>query len=283
MVRRAAEIRRDEPIPFEDERALGSADVDPPRVARIGRRRGLDNPERAALEFEHRRRSILDLDWMEARGRARAHLRHRPEQPLKHVHGVDRLVHQRAAAVERKRTAPARGAVILGRPIPAHVPCREDRLSQTAGGDHRLHRRDVRLQSILEEHTDLDSAAIRGRDDAVDLHSRHVERLLGEHMKAAADRRDGLVGVEPGRASDRHDIERTVLEKSFDAVVHDAAVRLREALGFFTVRAVDGRDLHAGDAERGTRMRVADVAAAEDADLHPRRRILMLRNQTWSP
>ena len=102
-------------------------------------------------------------------------------------------------------------------------------------------------------------------------------------MEAAAYRRDGLAGVEPGRASDRHDVERAMLEKSFDIVVDDSAVRLREALGFLPVRAADGRDLNAGDAERGTRMRVADVAAAQDADLHPRRRILMLRNQTWSP
>ena len=102
-------------------------------------------------------------------------------------------------------------------------------------------------------------------------------------MEAAADRRDGLLGVESGRASDRHDVERAMLEKSIDAVVHDAAVRLREALGLLPVRTVNRRDLDAGDRACGTRVRVADVAAAEDADLHPRRRILMLRNQTWSP
>ena len=44
----------------------------------------------------------------------------RSEQPQQQIDGVDGLVHQRAAAVERRFAAPARAGVVFGRAIPLH-------------------------------------------------------------------------------------------------------------------------------------------------------------------
>jgi hypothetical protein len=74
-----------------------------------------------------------------------------------------------------------------------------------------------------------------------------------------------------------------VREKAPEIIVGVAAVLFRELLRLLPVRAAHRRDLDTGNAERGTRVRIADVPGAEDADLHARRRILMLRNQTWLP
>ena len=58
------------------------------------------------------------------RGGLRAHARHRPHEPLDHVHVVARLVHERAA-VEFPRAAPRRRVIVLLRPVPAHGGVRE--------------------------------------------------------------------------------------------------------------------------------------------------------------
>ena len=110
------------------------------------------------------RRRVLRLDRVKQRARAPGHARDGPEEPLEHVDRVNRLVHQRAAAVERPGPAPAsrwRNTRVAG--TSARAAGDEDRLPELPRDDHLFHRRDIRLQSILEEHADLDAGRDRPR------------------------------------------------------------------------------------------------------------------------
>ena len=253
------------------------------RVAGIRRRCRFEDAERAARELDDRRGRVFDLDRMQPRRRPRGHLRHGAEQPVQQVDRVDALIHQRAAAVERPRAPPARRRVVFRRTEPPDAPRREDRRAHTPRRNHRLHRRDVGLEAILEEHADLDPLAVRFGDDGIHLRGRDVQRLFRDDVQAALDRRDRLFGVKTRRAADRHDVERMVIEEATDVGVGRAAVRRREALGFLAVRPAHRRDLDTRDRLRGARVRVADVAGAEQSDPNHSLRILMLRYHTWSP
>ncbi len=97
---------------------------------------------------------------------------------------------------------------------------------------------------------------------------RHVERLFAKDVEPAADGRDRLLGVDARRRADRDDIEGTVIEEAVEIIVDRAAVRFRQTLRLLAVRAAHRRNLDTRNAERRARVRIADVAAAEDADLH---------------
>jgi len=83
-----------------------------------------------------------------------------------------------------------------------------------------------------------------------------------------------------GRRADRDDIERAMIEEAIQIVISRAPVFGGQALRFLAVRAAHRGDFDARNTERPARVRVTDIAGAEDADLHARRRILMLRNHT---
>ena len=102
-------------------------------------------------------------------------------------------------------------------------------------------------------------------------------------MQAALYGGDRLIGVKAGRAAYGDRCPEIMVEETIEIVVDDAAVSLGEPVGFLPVGAVNSRDLDTRNGACRTGMRVADVAAAEQADLHSTRRILMLRNHTWSP
>ena len=71
-----------------------------------------------------------------------------------------------------------------------------------------------------------------------------------------------------------------MIEETVQIIVGRAAVLAGEALRFVEAGPADGRDLDARNAERRPRVGIADIARAEDANLHERRRILILRNHT---
>jgi hypothetical protein len=109
--------------------------------------------------------------------------------------------------------APARRAVVFGRPIPFDPPGREDRPSQRARLDQALHPNDVGLQSILKEHPQLHPGAIGGLEERVSARRRDVQRLFDDDVKPPTSRGDPMLGVQPGRAADRDEIHRAVIQK----------------------------------------------------------------------
>ena len=64
------------------------------------------------------------------------------------------------------------------------MPRGEHRLAEAAGVDERLGRVDVRLQSILKAHAELDAGAVHLFEQRIDASGRDVDRFLDEHVQA---------------------------------------------------------------------------------------------------
>ena len=158
-----------------------------------------------------------------------------------------RLVDEGAAAVERERAAPSRAAVVFRRAVPLHPARGEDRPPGHAGVEHRLQLDDVGLETVLEEHAQLDARAIGGCDERVGPGRVDVERLFDEHVQPALGCRDPLLGVQRGRAADRDEIHRPVIEEALEAVERHAAIELGETPRLLDVAAVDRGDLDPGN------------------------------------
>ena len=81
---------------------------------RIGTRGGLDHAQRAVPETQRSDGRILDFDpRVGQRGRVRSDRFDVAHQPVKQIDVVNRLIHERTAAVELPRSAPAAGVVVL--------------------------------------------------------------------------------------------------------------------------------------------------------------------------
>ena len=109
-----------------------------------------------------------------------------PSHPQQQIDGVHALVHQRAAAVERQRAAPFRFAVVFGRAIPLHTRVDEQNFAERAAVDPLFESANIGLHAILKHHTefyvrDCFAASIK----FVGACRRDIDRLFGQHMKAA--------------------------------------------------------------------------------------------------
>jgi hypothetical protein len=135
---------------------------------------------------------------------------------------------------------------------------------------------DVGLGAILEEHAELHARCIRRGNERVGALDAHVERLLGEHMDSARRGTNPLLGVKPGRASDRNDIERRVGEERVEIRVGDGIERRCQPFGACAVGAVHRHHFDAGNRGCRARMRLADVARAKDAHVDRHAPILSL-------
>ena len=101
--------------------------------AGIGARGRLDDAERAVLEPQGGDGRVFDLDPLVGQrggqGRDRVDVAH---QPVEQVDVVDRLVHERAAAVELPGPAPAAGVVVLLGPPPLDVGVAQGQAAEPA-------------------------------------------------------------------------------------------------------------------------------------------------------
>ena len=79
-----------------------------------------------------------------------------------------------------------------------------------------------------------------------------------------------VLGVQPRRAADGDQVERPVIEERLERVAGDAAVPGGELLGVRARRRVDRGDVDAGNGGNRTRVRVADVAGADQSDVDHR-------------
>ena len=87
-----------------------------------------------------------------------------------------------------------------------------------------------------------------------------------------------------GRTADGDDVERTMIQESLEIVVDGPAVFLREPRGLVAVRCRKRPRSRPPGCARAARACVSlMLPPPRMPDLHPRRRILMLRNQTWLP
>ena len=81
----------------------------------------MENAQGAAGEFKDGGGGVLGFDFVKHGGGAGLHANDITEQPEEQIYGVNALIDQGAAAVERQSAAPARTGVVFGRAIPLHA------------------------------------------------------------------------------------------------------------------------------------------------------------------
>src|SRR6266403_3435200 len=115
------EIGGDDAVVLEDDGAFGAGNFDAARIAGIGGGSGVENAQGAAREFENGGGGVFGFDLVKLRGGAGLDAYDITEQPEEQIDGVNALIDQSAAAIERERAAPARASVVFGRAIPLHA------------------------------------------------------------------------------------------------------------------------------------------------------------------
>ena len=116
-----SEIGGDDAVVFENDGTFGAGDFDAARVAGIVGRSRVENAQGAAGEFEDGDGGVFGFDLVKLRGGAGLNANDIAEEPKKQIDGVNALIDQGAAAVERLSAAPARTGVVFGRAIPLHA------------------------------------------------------------------------------------------------------------------------------------------------------------------
>jgi hypothetical protein len=96
-----SEIGGEDAVVLENYGALGAGDFDAARVAGIGGGGGVENAQRAAGEFEDGCGGVFGFDFMKQSGGAGLNASDITEEPEEQVNGVDALIDEGAAAVER--------------------------------------------------------------------------------------------------------------------------------------------------------------------------------------
>src|SRR6266481_504044 len=96
-----SEIGGEDAVVFENYGTLGAGDFDAARVAGIGGGGGVENTQSAAGEFEDGCGGVFGFDFMKQSGGAGLNASDITEEPEEQVNGVDALIDEGAAAVER--------------------------------------------------------------------------------------------------------------------------------------------------------------------------------------
>ena len=209
-----------------------SVDLYPFQVAGIRGGCRLDRSERAVFEAERGDGGILNFNpFMGQKPGDRGQLLHRPHQPEEQVDRVDRLIHQRAAAVERPGAAPAAAVVILLGPVPFDdgvpqsqlaEPLRVDRLFQLGAGRVEAARKDGR-----EGHSRL----VARVDDPVAPFECHFERLFDDDVFPRLGGHDRRIHVRAARRADCDNVDRRVGQHLFQILIRGRVVLLGEPFG----------------------------------------------------
>jgi hypothetical protein len=124
-----AKIGGDDSVVLEDDGAFGARDFDTARIAGVGSRSSVQNTQRAAGEFEDSSGGVFGFDLVKQSGGARLHANDVTEQPQKQIDGVNALIDQRAAAIER---------AVQHYITTASPEALQERLKQAALRDHDL-------------------------------------------------------------------------------------------------------------------------------------------------
>ena len=126
----------------------------------------------------------------------------------------------------------------------------------------------VRLHVVLEEHAEPHPGGVSRLNEGIGALDGDVNGFFNQHVQAAATRGDALRRVQARGAADGHQVHGLVREKRLEIRVGRGAVGGCEALGASRVAAMDGDDGGVSNRAGGACVGVADVARAEDADVH---------------
>ena len=198
-----------------------------------------DRAQRAVFETQRGHGGVFDFDAFvgQAIG-VRSQFDDRAGQPLQQVDLVDRLVHQRAAAVEFPRAAPAAGIVVGLRAVPGDQRVADGQFAEAflvqRGADGLRSAGRARLEHAAECH----AIFLAGGDQGVAALECDFHRLFADHVLLRLGRRDRRFHVRAGGRGDCDDLEAWRFQKLFVVADHDVdAEFLRECVGAFPAAA----------------------------------------------
>ena len=180
---------------------------------------------------------------------------------------MDALVDQRTAPVERTRASPARAGVVLGRTIPLDPRRGEQRASERARPQQRPKPHERRLRPVLEQNAETHARCARRGDQAVGRRYGDIDWLLHQHVQPCFGGTYALIRVHPRRAADDHGVERAMGEQGRQFVVRHTTIQLGQPRRAGVVGPVHRDDLDAGNLATGARVRLADVAGADECNV----------------
>ena len=127
---------------------------------------------------------------------------------------------------------------------------------------------EIGLHVVLEEHAEPHARGVGGLDERIGALDRDVNRFFDQHVQAAPARGDALLGMQTRGASDGYQVHRLVRKEAIEVRIRRGAVGRRQSFRPAWIATVHGDDRGAGYGAGCACVRVADVARAEDADVH---------------
>ena len=226
----------------------------------------LDRAERPGREPDRCHRGVLDLEPdVGAACGERLHRFDRAEQPLQQVDGVNRLVHQRAAAVQRLGAVPT-VPVVAGRPAPLDDGVAGDDVAEPALLESAPDQQDVRERPGLKHAGTEDAGGVCRVDDAPAAVQRHLQRFLHEQVLAGGGGGKRRFQMSAGRRADADGIQVRVGQERVEVAERGAAVLLREPLGAGGVARQAGRQACGGDLRQRPGVHAGDQTGPDDAE-----------------
>jgi len=181
---------------------------------------------------------------------------------------VDRLIHERASAIEGPSAAPVCGVVISLIAIPFHISGSggEDSEAAFIGGLFKgIH---AGVEAAVEDGGEGFSVRLRCFDQLIDPRQRDFERFFDDGVFPRFEGSESGVEVGPAGGCYRDDFEFGVREKLLEIRVALSAVFSREFISGSLVSVenrVESASGHRGD---GFGVKLADHAGADDSEFH---------------
>ncbi len=203
---------------------------------------------------------------MPQRRGVRLHRLDRRHQIAQHIDHVDRLVHQRSAAVHLPGPVPRIPVVLVG-PPPGHVdagirdrpePPRADRIAQR---NHQV------VEPVGEDPSEARARLLVRFDHRIDAVQLDLQGLLAQHVLARLGRRDRRLHVQPAWRRDGHDVHVVAPDHLLVAVVGLGAILVRQCLSPIDDLVATGRELRIRDIANRPGMKIRDQPRSHDSKI----------------
>ena len=163
---------------------------------------------------------------------------------------VARLVREHSA-VKCPSPAPRLGIVIrlISAPADAHRPHHE--LPKTTTIDRLFQLHDRRIAAVLLNHEDLETVAVAGLKDLIELIESESERLLDHEVAFVANKLENVVRVDSRRRQNFEEMRVSPGNQGLEITIPGQVVFLAEGLGGVFVLVEDADDLGVLDPSQG--------------------------------
>ena len=255
----------------EEDGTFGAGELHPGGMAVFGPRAGggFDDPTSAVFELDKSDAVVFYFDvFVSEKGGVGLHGLDGACEMKQGVHGVDRLVHERATAIEGPSATPS-GRVIVGLvAIPLDISGGGSEFAKAACVDGGLEGVHPGVKATVEDGGKSFSVGGSGGDQFVATLGGDFEGFFDDSVLTCIEGRKGRVEVGSAGSADGDDFELGVAEKFCHIGKALGVVFFSEFVGPFLVEIedrVESAARHGGDSFS---VKVADHAGADDSEFH---------------